>query len=86
MAADVEQNELLFNQRNGESNTVAVGKAACIAAFEPALQGMQLQVRRKGVFLQVENNFLEAFCKIRMALEKHPRLPQKPFRSNNAVH
>lgn len=86
MAANIKKDELLINQRNGERNPIAVRQAAGMATFEPAFQRMQSQVRCKRVFLQVGNSALEALFKIRMTLKKSPSLPQKTFRSNDAVH
>ncbi len=86
MAADIKQDYFFFNQGKGERNTVAAGEGNGKAAIEPTLKGVKVQVRCKGVLLQIGNNTAEAGLEIGMSLKKFTGLPQKLFRSDNAVH
>src|SRR5665647_922029 len=86
MAADIEKKDLLLGDQQRQGDSVAVGEADAITTAEFPAEGMQLQVRLKGIALQFADHFAKAGDEIGVFLEETARLAEKLLRGDDVVH
>ncbi|HEX9778446.1 MAG TPA: hypothetical protein VGA63_09890, partial [Geopsychrobacteraceae bacterium] len=80
MTADVEQNDFLFGNVQGQSDAIAGGETDGMATGKLAGQGVEFEMGLKRVALQVGQHLGEARLQLGMFLEEFTRLPQKLLR------
>ncbi len=86
MAADVEQDNLIFGQQQGQGYAVGIGQSDGMASGKLAGERMKAEARLKGVLLQGADRCRKARFKIRVFPEKLACLAEKDFRGGNTEH
>ena len=86
MAADVEQDDLMLADQQGQSNAAGIGQPDGMASRKPAGELMKAEARLKRVLLQSADSRSEAGFEIRVLPEEPACLPEKLFRCGNAEH
>lgn len=75
MTADVEQDDLMFADQQGQSNTIGIGQSDGMASGKLAGELMKSEARLKRVLLQSADSRSEAGFEIRVLSEEPACLP-----------